>query len=74
VAQVVLFLRAHGAVGHHHADILAHQALDGVIGVDPGVDAGGGFELGPGRSQFDRDDVWRLSQRREQDAISKRSV
>jgi len=50
------------------------QSLDGVIGVDPRVDAGGGFELGARGPQFDRDDVRRLSQCREQDAISKRSV
>jgi hypothetical protein len=30
-----------------------------VVGVDPRVDAGGGLELGPGRSQFDGDDVRR---------------
>jgi hypothetical protein len=62
VAQVVLLLRAHGAVGDHHAHVVAHQAPDGVIRVDPGVDASRGLEFGARRTQFDGDDVRRSLQ------------
>jgi hypothetical protein len=65
VPQVVFFLRADGAVGHHHADVLPHQAADGVIRIDPRVDAGGRLELGAGRTQFGRDEVRRRLQRGE---------
>ena len=56
VAQVVLLLRADGAVGDHDPHALAYQTADGVVGVDPGVDAGGRFEFGAGRTQLDGDD------------------
>ena len=56
VAQVVLLLRADGAVGDHDPHALAHQAADGVVGVDPGVDAGGRFEFGARRPQLDGDE------------------
>jgi hypothetical protein len=51
VAEVVLFLSAHGAVGEHHAHVLPRDRADGVIEVDPGVDAFARSELRPrGRS------------------------
>ena len=56
VPQVVLFLRADGAVGDHHAHVLARERADRVVGVDPRVDALGRFELGARRPQFDGDD------------------
>jgi hypothetical protein len=70
VAQVVLFLRAHGAVGHHHLHVAPDETTDGVVGVDPGVDAGRRLQFRSRRAQFHGDHVRRGSQRREDDERS----
>ena len=57
MAQVVLFLRADGAVGDHDAHVVARQRSDRVIGVDPRVHALGRFELRPWRAELDGDDA-----------------
>jgi hypothetical protein len=55
VPQVVLLLRAHGAIGEHHAHVAARERADGVIEVDPGVDAFARPELRPGGTELGRD-------------------
>ena len=56
MAQVVLFLRADGAVGQEDVGALPREPLHGVVGVDPRVHALGGGELGARRPQFGRKD------------------
>jgi len=58
VAEVVLLLGAHGAVGHQDTHALTDEAPDGVVGVDPGIDAGRRFELRPWGPKLDGDDVF----------------
>ena len=57
MAQVVLFLRADGAVGDHHAHVVARQRSDRVVGVDPRVHAFGRFELRPRGTELDGHDA-----------------
>ena len=57
MAQVVFFARADRAVGQEHERLIAHEAADRVVGVDPGVHAGGGVEFGARRAQLDGHDV-----------------
>ena len=56
VAEVVFFLRADGAVGEEDERARPCQSLHGVIGIDPGVHAFVGGQLGPRRTQLRRED------------------
>ena len=62
VPEVVLLLGAHGAVGETHAHVLACEAPDRVVHVNPRVHSFGGRELGARRAQLDADDVARAAQ------------
>ena len=53
VPQVVLFLRADGAVGQAHVVPTPHETADGVVGVDPRVHPRRRAELGARRTKFD---------------------
>ena len=53
VTKIVLFLRADGAVGEAHVMAATDDTADGVIGVDPGVDAGRGAEFSARRPELD---------------------
>jgi hypothetical protein len=69
VPQVVLFLRADGAVGEHHPHVLADQRPDGVIRVDPRVDALRRLELRPRGTELDGDNggvLMKCSEKRRQ--------
>ena len=59
VPQVVFFLRPHRTVGDHDAHVLPRERANGVVGVDPRVDAFGRLQLRARRTEFDGDD-WRL--------------
>src|ERR1035437_2647477 len=52
MAEVVLLPFAYGAVGEEDEGALPRQAPDSVIGVDPGVHAFAGRELGARRPQL----------------------
>jgi len=54
--QVVFLFQTDGAVGQKYKSAASGEAADGVIGIDPGVHARGGFELGARWPQFRRDD------------------
>ena len=56
VTQVVFFLRPHCTVGNHDPHVLASQRTNGVVGVDPRVDALRRLQLGARRAEFDCDD------------------
>ena len=60
MAQVVFFLRADRAIGHHDAHVVPRQRSNGVVGVDPRVHALCRFELRPGRAELDGHDARRL--------------
>ena len=52
MAQVVFFLRADGAVGDEHADLLPRERADRMVGVDPRVDTRRRLELRPWRPEL----------------------
>ena len=54
VPEIVFLFRPDGAVGQEHERAFARQPADGVVRVDPGVHAGGGFELRAWRTQLRR--------------------
>ena len=56
MTKVVLFPGPDGAVGQEHERAATRKAPDGVIGVDPGIPAGTGFQFRTGRPQLGRDD------------------
>ena len=57
MTQVVFLLRADGAVGQEHEHVLAGEAADGVVGIDPRVHAFSRLELRPRRTELDGDNA-----------------
>jgi len=56
MAKVVFFLRPDRTIRDHHADVLARERSDRVIGIDPGVDALGRLQFCARRTEFHRYD------------------